>query len=158
MAAFTVTFLLSSRREGSERSHRTVTARLLDAPAGRAVVVTIGLAVIGFYLAQLVRALTRGFESELDVQRMPRAVRVVTAIAGTTGISGRVLAFLPVGVFLVIAGLTHDPNKAKGLDATLRDAAGSWWGLLLLIAVTVGFTAFAVYTFLEAAYRKVQRA
>jgi hypothetical protein len=158
MAAFTVAFLVGSRQEGSEESHRSTTARLLDAPAGRWLVAAIGAAVIGFYLFQLWHGLTRGFEEQLDRRRMPVFVQKVAAVSGTSGYVGRVLAFVPVGVFLVVAAATHKASDALGLDATLQDLSTHWWGLLMLAVVALGFAAFGVYCFLDAAYRKVDSA
>jgi hypothetical protein len=65
---------------------------------------------------------------------------------------------VPVGVFLVVAAVTHNANHALGLDATLRYASKHWWGIAVLSVVAVGLIAFGVYSFLEAAYRKVVRA
>jgi len=157
MAAFTVAFLVGSREEGSEESHRSITARLLDAPAGRWLVAAIGLTVIGFYVHQLWHGLTRGFEDKLDRRRMGPLARKAAAVSGTSGHVGRVLAFVPVGVFLIVAAATHEASDALGLDATLQDLSTHWWGLLMLALVALGFTAFGIYCLLEAAYRKVDR-
>jgi hypothetical protein len=155
MCALTVAFVFGARNEGSEQSHRTFTAKLLDAPGGRALVLGIGLGIVCFYGYQAWVAVSGKFESNLDEGRMPSLLRRCTRILGTGGITARVRAFVPVGVFLVVAGATHQPHKALGLDATLRDASHHWWGLVVLSVVSVGLIAFGLYSFVEAAYRKV---
>jgi hypothetical protein len=65
---------------------------------------------------------------------------------------------VPVGIFLIVAGATYDSQKALGLDATLRDMAHHWWGLAVMSIVSVGLIAFGLYSFVEAAYRKVAKA
>jgi hypothetical protein len=155
IAGFTMTFLLGNRSGGSEQSHRGMTARLLEAPAGRVAVAALGLGILAFYGYQLWVAVTQGFEDGLDRERMPGWLRRIATVTGTAGIAARVVAFAPVGGFLIVAAATYDPHRAKGLDAMLRNALHHWWGLLLLAVVTLGFVAFAAYSFLEAAYRKV---
>jgi hypothetical protein len=158
IAVFTVAFVLGNHSQGSEQSHRGMTARVLEAPAGRFAVGALGVGIIVFYGYQLYVAVTQGFEDGLDRNRMPPWLRRIAAVTGTAGIAARVVAFAPVGGFLVVAAATYDARHAKGLDAMLRDATGHWWGLSLLAVVSLGFLAFAAYSFLEAAYRKVDEA
>jgi hypothetical protein len=49
MATLTTTFVFGNRQEGSEQSHHTFTAKLLQASGGRELVVALGLGIIGFY-------------------------------------------------------------------------------------------------------------
>jgi hypothetical protein len=158
LGTFTTSFLLGNHGGGSEQSHRSLTARVMHAPAGRFAIAAVGAGIVVFYGYQLWEALTQGFEAGLDERRMPRQLRKVAAITGTAGIAARALAFAPIGVFLIVAAATYDAQNAKGLDALLRDATSHWWGLALLAMVTLGFVAFAAYSFLEAAYRKVDQA
>jgi hypothetical protein len=58
-------------------------------------------------------------------------------------------------VFLIVAALQADPDKAKGLDAVLLDLSRSAVGRLLGILAAAGFAVFAVYSLLEARYRQV---
>ncbi len=157
-AVVTTAFLLGDRQAGTEKSHRTLTAELLDAPAGRFLVAAIGITVVVFYVVQIVIGVTGGFEDKLDKGRMPPWVATVARITGATGYAARAVAFIPIGVFFLVTAVTHDPGDANGLDATMREFAGHWWGVLLLLMVAAGFIAFAVYTFIEAAYREVDEA
>jgi hypothetical protein len=141
--------------QGSEQSHRTFTAKLLGHAGGRVALVVIGIAVICFYGYQAYVAISGGFEDSLDDKRMPSWLQRATRVLGTGGIGARVIAWPPVGVFLIVAAVTHDAHKALGLDASLRDMSRHWWGVAVLSIVAVGLIAFALYSFLEAAYRKV---
>lgn len=154
----TLAFVLGDKQTGTEKSHHTLTAKLLDAPAGRWLVALVGVSVIVFYCAQLVIGVTGGFEDRLELGRMPAAVRAIARVTGTAGYIARALAFIPIGVFFVVAAVTHDAHKAKGLDATVREFSQHWWGLVLLAVVALGFFAFAIYAFIEAAYRDVDDA
>jgi hypothetical protein len=158
MGVLTATYIFGDRQEGSEQSHRSLTARLLGQPGGRALIVAIGVGIIAFYGYQSWVAASGEFEHNFDEKRMPSLLRVGVRAVGTGGIAARVIAFVPVGVFLVVAAVTHNANHALGLDATLRYASKHWWGIAVLSVVAVGLIAFGVYSFLEAAYRKVVRA
>ena len=59
-----------------------------------------------------------------------------------------------VGVLFALAGITHDPNKAGGLDQALRTLLGLPFGQILLTAVALGIAAFGVYCFVWARHAK----
>jgi hypothetical protein len=158
LAAFTLSFLLGDRSAGSNRSHHSTTARLLEHPAGRALVVAIGAGVVVFYGYQLWEVATQGFAHRLDDRRMPRWLGGIARVVGSAGLVARAVAFVPVGAFLVVAAVTRDPQRAKSLDQTLHDMAGRWWGLALLAVVAFGLAMFGVYSLLEAGWRRVERA
>jgi hypothetical protein len=158
MAALTATFVFGNHTEGSEQSHHTLTAKLLGMTGGRVLVVALGVAVIGFYVYQAYMAISGEFEDRLDETKTPSWLRRATRVVGSGGLAARVIAFVPVGVFLIVAAVTYDSHKALGLDATLRHASQHWWGIAALALVSLGLLAFALYSFVEAAYRKVAQA
>lgn len=65
------------------------------------------------------------------------------------------MVFVPVGVFLVAAAVQLRPSDAKGIDGELLSLSGRVWGSVVLAAVALGLGLFAVYSGLEARYRKV---
>jgi hypothetical protein len=73
---------------------------------------------------------------------------------GLVGNVARGLVFGLIGVFFIVAAATYDPQKARGLDGSLRALAGGAWGKAALTAVAAGLAAFGVYSFAEAAYRR----
>lgn len=158
MAALTLSFVFGDHRQGSEQSHRSFTAKLLEHAGGRVAVIAIGVAIVAFYGYQAYVAISGDFEDNLDQRRMPGWLQRAARFLGAGGIGARVVAWPPVGVFLIVAAATHDPHKALGLDATLRDMSRHWWGIAVLSVVAVGLIAFGIYSFLEAGYRKVAEA
>lgn len=148
-------FALGSRSTGTEHQQRATTAKVLMLPAGRSLVIVVGVVLVVVCGWQVVTALRSGFTDSLDIKRAPRAVRLLVRVTGKAGIVLRALVFLPIGVFLVAAGIRFDPNSAKGLDATLRGLAHDPAGRLVLLLVAAAFTVFAVYTVLEVRYRDV---
>jgi hypothetical protein len=148
-------FALGSSSTGSEQQQRTTTERLMALPAGRAIVVALGVVVIVVCLWQAVTAARTGFTDSMRTGDAPHWVQVLVRVTGRLGIVMRAVVFLPIGVFLVVAAVRYDPAKAKGLDATLSTVAHHPWGRGVLGLIAAGFVVFAVYSMLEARYRDV---
>jgi hypothetical protein len=76
-------------------------------------------------------------------------------VSGRIGLTARALVFALVGYFLLRTAIDYDPNRAVGVDGALaslhREPLGQW----LLGLVAVGLVTFAVYSLLEAAYRRL---
>ncbi len=157
MAWVPLSFLLGNRSAGSEQQQHKETAGLLHLPGGREIVVAIGVVVIVVCSFQIRTALSRGFEDGIDVSGAPRAVRTLLGVAGTVGIAARAIVFLPVGAFFIVAAVQADPRHAAGLDRELADLARHPWGPAVLAMVALGLVIFAVYTLIEARYRRLAR-
>lgn len=152
-----LSYVLGNRTAGSNRSQHKVAGDLLRLPGGREIVIVLGLIVIGVCVNQIRTALTQDYADGMQLTRAPRWVKWLVRSAATLGIPARALVFVPVGVFFVVSAVQHDPNHAKGIDQLLAKLPGHWWGELMLVVVTLGLLVFAVYSFLEARYRKVLR-
>jgi hypothetical protein len=53
----------------------------------------------------------------------------------------------------VRAAVQFDPEEAKGLDAALQVLSQQSFGRVLLLAAVVGMLGYALWSFVEAAYR-----
>ncbi len=148
-------YVLGSRSTGSEHQQRTTTSRLLLLPAGRVILVAVGLIFIGTCAWQVNTAVRTRFTESLRTDSAAPWLRFVIRITGRVGITARALVFLPMGVLLIVAAVRVDPSKAKGLDGALSILAHNAWGRVLLGGVATGFTVFATYSLLEARYRDV---
>ncbi len=155
MAASTVAFLLGRHGTGSEQQQRRTAGQVLGLPGGRALVVAVGLVVLAVCCWQLTVAVKGHFADTLHTEQMGADVHRTTTLLARVGIPARALAFVPVGVFLVIAGVQADPRKAKGLDGLLLDLTATAWGRVLVALMAVGFAVFSAYSFLEARYKQV---
>lgn len=154
-----LSFLFGNTQTGSEQAQKQETASVLSWPGGRAIVMVVGLIVIGVFAWQIRTAVTQDYEDGMDLRRAPWWVCRLVDVAGTVGMAARGVVFLPIGVFLIVAAVQADPQHSKGLDAELALLARqSWWGPTLLWVVAAGLVVFAVYSGLEARYRKVARA
>jgi hypothetical protein len=137
---------------GSSDDAKGPTGRLMGMSGGRWLVGLIGIALVVGGLIVAFRALRHDFTEKL---RMPggRPGEVVKVV-GSAGLTGRGLVYALVGSFLVQAAATVDPNKAKGLDDSLRTLAAQPFGAGLLWFAVCCLLAFALWSFLDARYRE----
>ena len=152
LAVSTVSFLARGESGGSTPSR---TADLMSRPGGRTAVAVVGLVVlaVGGYLA--VKGLRRKHAECLEHYRVPSALRRPAITVGAVGYVGRGVTVGLVGAFLVQAAVRTDPQQAKGLDAALHSVLERPYGPVLLGLTAVGVLAYALWSFIEAAFRKI---
>jgi hypothetical protein len=134
---------------------QSVTADLMAASGGRWLVGLAGLAVLGIGAAMIVKGVRQDHAEELESWRMPSGLRRPAVRVGIVGQIGRGTVVGLVGVFLLRAAWQFDPREAKGLDAVLASVAAQPYGQVLLALAVVGVLAFAVWSFVEALYKRL---
>jgi hypothetical protein len=148
-------FIWSKSVAGSETAEADWTARVLEWPGGTWLVQAAGLVAIGAGLYIGWRGLAGKFRKRLKSLEMgPRLCLWVRGV-GTVGNVARMLIALMIGVFLIAAARTHDPEQAVGIDGALKRLADRPYGPTLLVIVAIGLAAYGIYSFAEARYRRV---
>jgi hypothetical protein len=147
------TAIAGSAGGGSDATSKNATGGLLGNPGGREIIIAAGVGFVIAGAALAVRGVLRKFERNLDTKRMSEALERVTAGLGLVGQTARGVVFTIVGIFLIDAAASFDPQKARGLDGALRTLARGSWGPLLLSSVALGLAAFGLYSLVEARYR-----
>lgn len=152
LAVSTTRFLFSTpRRDQTE----PLTARVMAATGGQTLVFLVGAGFVIGGLVMAVRAIRQGFADDLCQDEMPGWLRSATKAIASAGLVSRGVVFALIGVFLARAAATFDPNKAKGLDGSLKTLAGQPYGPVVLFTLALGLLAFALWSFLEARYREI---
>ena len=128
---------------------------VLGWPGGQWLVGIAGLVMIGVGLDQARRGLTKQFCEYSKTEQMSPKMRRFFEIAGMAGHLARTVVFSMVGYFLIRAAIDYKPKKAVGLDGALAKLGHASYGPVLLGIVAAGLLAFAVYSALDARYRKV---
>lgn len=131
------------------------TGRVLEKPGGTWLVEAVGAAVIGGGLYLGWRGLTGTFRKRLKSAEMSPAERRWIVGFGTVGMIARMVVFILIGTFLIVAAIQHAPGKAVGIDGALRVLAARSFGPPLLVLVASGLAAYGVYSLGEARYRRV---
>jgi len=134
------------------------TARLLDAPFGRWLVVGVGLAVGGYGIYQLYRAWVAKLSRQLDLASLSREAGLWLLHVCRCGIAARGVVFGICGWYLVRAGVAHDATAAADTGEALGVIAHQRFGDVLLAIVAVGLIAYGAYEIVQARYRVIRPA
>jgi Domain of Unknown Function (DUF1206) len=148
--------VIAGRSSGNgEQQPKSWTARVLEWPAGPALVGIAGVLIAAGGIYLVVRGLTTKFEKQLETGRMSPPVRRTAVTLGLVGSVGRGVVFGLLGILLLGAAIDHDPNQAQGIDGTLRTIADRPYGQVLLLLTALALFAFATYPLVEARFRKL---
>ncbi|HLZ23785.1 MAG TPA: DUF1206 domain-containing protein [Ktedonobacterales bacterium] len=143
---------LGSAGKSSNASTQDWTARLLKAPGGVALVVLVGLIVLGVAAALFYRAYKADFREQLQAGG---PVNDWVVRLGRAGYAALGFVFTVIGLFLIVAAAHHNPQDAKGLSGALATLAQQPLGRWLLAAVALGLIAYGLYSLAEARYRRI---
>lgn len=153
VAVTTVRFLLQGQRSSGDRT-ASLTGQVLATTGGQTAVLVLGLVVVGTGLGIAVRAARQKQEKRLESHRIPPVLRTPITVVGVVGLVGRGLVMALVGAFLVKAAWVFEADEARGLDAALKELAEQPFGRGLLSLAVVGLIGYALWSFVEAAYRE----
>lgn len=148
-----IEILVSGGGAGGNTSKETAGA--LGWPAGPVLVALAGAVLVGVGAYQGYKGAAKKFLETSRTAEMTGGVRRGYTAIGVIGHLARGVVFVLVGYGLIRAAANYEPRKASGLDGALRDLAHASYGPELLGVVAAGLIAFAVYSVLDAGYRKV---
>jgi hypothetical protein len=135
------------------------TLSLMARPFGGVIVAAIGLCwVFGSGIAQIVTGWRRGFERDLELERMGRRERRWAIGLGRAGLVSRGIVFTITGVLLVTAALRGGPGSGSGLAGALVEVAHQPFGRTLLGAAGLGLMAFGAYSAMCARWMRMSAA
>ncbi|MER6899329.1 DUF1206 domain-containing protein, partial [Amycolatopsis sp. NPDC000740] len=129
----------------SDQTQQEFTAKLLQLPAGPALVVAAAVAVLGVAVAAGVKGGKQSFLEDLDPAGLPGKTRRWVGWLGTTGYLAKAVVFAVTAFLLGYAGFRADAKQAGGLDASLKTLAAQPFGTVLLTVVALGLAAFGGY-------------
>jgi fumarate reductase subunit D len=123
----------------SEKQTDTLTARLMDLPAGQ---LLVGAVVL--------RAWTEKFAKELDAEGKSGTSGSAYLWLGKLGYTAKGVAFGIVGALFLYAAASHEPDKSGGLDQALTELLDKPAGPFLLGLVAVGIGCYGLFCFARA--------
>lgn len=154
--AFQLALGTGSVGQHSSTTTQDGTAQLLKLPLGQALVVIVGLVVLGIALYLFVKAYKAKFQQQLSLTGVAARWRTWLVDLGRLGYGALGVVFTIIGIFLIVAALQHNPSEAKGLDTALQELLRQQpFGPLLLAVVALGLFAYGLYSLVEARYRRV---
>ncbi|WP_299613876.1 DUF1206 domain-containing protein [uncultured Tateyamaria sp.] len=129
------------------------TAHVMQMPMGRALVGLAAILFIGAGAYYAKKGLTGDYKEHLRTAPFTRKVDPVL----TFGLVVHGAIIVLVGVSLGFAALNASPDQAGGIGQALDTLRGVAWGRFVLAGAGLGLISFAIYNFVEAAYRVVPR-
>lgn len=124
------------------------------AVGNRVVSLALCLVFAGVALAHWIKAGKRRYAKYFDAP--PRSMPLVHTVS-ITGLAARGFVFAVLSVLLFYRGINAGGNGAQppGLEEALNFVQGLPFGALLLALLGLGLIAFAVYSFIEARWRRI---
>jgi hypothetical protein len=146
----------SGGSSGSDSKEEGFTASLLSAPAGRVLVVVVGLAILAVAARHVHRGVTQGFTHDLEDSATTGTTGSGIVLVGVIGYVGKGVAIGVVGILFGWAALSYDSDKAGGLDDALKTVRDQPYGPVLLTLVAIGLAAFGAFCLAWARYVKTR--
>jgi hypothetical protein len=144
LAYTSLRFALGSGQSSSKQT-RDFTRQLMSHSGGRALVIAIGLVVLGVAAYHVYKGWTRGFRRDL-VEHPGTTVEYL----GVVGYIAKGIALAIVGVLFCLAGFQKKASEASGLDGALKTLREQPFGPYLLTLVALGLAAYGLYSFWRA--------
>lgn len=126
---------------------------VLDLPHGDSLLIAAGLVVVSFGIGNVIQGLVQDFAKRLDCDE--QTCRRVAPLA-RMGYGARGLASLPLGVFLVRAGIEARAGEARSWGGALQALESQPFGNSALCLVAAGLIAFGLFGLVEARYRRIR--
>jgi hypothetical protein len=140
------------RRDDDEADTVAFVQHALTLPFGRTLVMVFGAVLLGVGLGNMVRAFVDHFAGDLQCHDRWRGLIGWTA---RIGYFARGAAFLPAGVFTILAGWRSQPHTAVSISRSLDYFQSLPFGTALLAVQALGLAAFGVFGLTKAAFRRV---
>lgn len=136
-------------RPNSERTAKDAGTALLRLPGGPLLLGLVGVAIglVGLYFAW--RGATRGFRDDLATPDGPAGTGVI--VVGVVGYIAKGVALVALGVLLVVAAVTVDPNATGGIDRALLALVALPYGAVLVNGIGLGLIVYGLYMFARTA-------
>lgn len=137
----------------SEESTESFSAQLMSSPGGVFLVGALGVGIIALGVAFVIRGATRAFAKNLKNPGGTVGKGIITL--GVVGYIAKGIAIGVAGILFVAAAVTHDPEKAGGLDDGLRAIAELPFGKVILWAVGAGLVLYGIFCIARARYARM---
>lgn len=121
-------------------------------PVGQALLGAAGVGVLIGGVSLAIWGVLHDYDSELQLERLPRWARSLPRIVGSAGDVARGGLTVLVGLYLLDAAVDGRASRVKTVDQALRSLAHEGYGVVLIGLIAIGFLCFAVYSLLFEAW------
>jgi Domain of Unknown Function (DUF1206) len=147
--------VLAGAGSGGSGEPRHAAAGVLGWPGGQVLVGAVGVILLAISLYQIYEAWRGKFVRDSKTEQMGSGERTWFVVVGKIGLISRALVFGLIGYFVLRTAIAYKPRDAVGLDGALARIHAEPLGPLLLGLAAAGLITFALYSLLEARYRRL---
>lgn len=154
LAIYTFGIWRGANSSGSGSGSQEVASHIAGFIGAGTVALILTVIFAGVGLAHFIKAWKKGYARHF---RAPANTMQIVHPVARIGLGARGLSFLVIAFLFFYRGLSADSNggATPGIEDALAFIQGLPFGALLLSAMGVGLIAFALYSFLEAAWRRI---
>ena len=146
------TLLKSSGGTAGGGNQQELIQSIMKQSWGPAAVVVMGVIVVGVAIYQFRKGIKRTFMDQIGLEKASHTERKTIKRLGTTGLVARGVVFAIIAYFLIMAGITVDPDKFKGTADALKWLREHTYGTILLGLAGAGLLAYAIFMVAKAKY------
>ena len=150
--------LLRGLRSSNGNEAELWTARVFEWPLGELLIGVAGGIVVVYGISEVVSGIRGTHDAKVDWSPIPYDVRAMVRGISRFGVAVRGGLVATLGVFLVRAALTRDPNQAAGNRESMAELASVVEGRWFLAVIAAGVIAYAVDQLVHARCRRIQTA
>lgn len=136
--------------QSSGQQNAGMSAQLMQSGWGKALLIIVGLVVIGVGGYHVYKGASEKFLKDLKVS----GGSVITPL-GKVGYIAKGGVLAGAGLLVIIATLSSDPAKASGIDAAVKTLGEAPYGKILLVIAALGFAAYGAYCFAMARFARM---
>jgi len=140
-------------RPDADDSAQDASRGVLAIPGGPWLLGLVGLGIGVGGVVFVVMGIRRSFRSKVDIPS--GALGALVTVLGVVGFIAKGLALAGVGILLLVATVTFDPDAAGGLDGALQALLRGFLGPLLVGSIGAGFVAYGIFCFFRARYARL---
>ncbi|WP_285113567.1 DUF1206 domain-containing protein [Leifsonia sp. fls2-241-R2A-40a] len=142
LAVIAISIATGSRKNASS-SEQSMSGKLLGMPGGVFLLAAIGLVIVVVGIVFVFNGVTHRFERDLRLP--PNRWATVTTMLGRIGYVAKGVALVIVGGLVTFGAITADPEKAGGLDGSLKALKQVPFGVVLLVTIALGLILYGVF-------------
>lgn len=128
-------------------------AALLALPFGDWILIGAGLVIAGVGVGNILKGIGKDFGEDLDCST---SLGKRFAVLARAGYVARGLAYLPLALFVVLAGFRAQADDVTSFGGSLDALEAQPGGSVILGLVAVGLMAFGLFALIEARYRRIR--
>lgn len=147
--------VLRGKKASSADTQQQASEDLMASGGGRFFVAFAGIAIAAIGAGLVIYGVRKKFEKHLKTSRMTAQMRRLSQRLGITGYVAKGAAYGIAGILFLVAAVQYDPDRARGLDATLTVLSQQAYGPWLLALTALGIAAYGLFSIVQARYRQV---